>query len=373
MNSVPPDELVAVLTEIHNRLQPGGTLETQVRTDLTGEASETSHFCAATYMTAFRRAGFDFERVDRVLLDEEGPSSTQPGEQMRFHDPLELRTAALDAVLVRPDRVNLSDLELANEAADAGEEGAGFAHEQGQLARIDKRTPEWGERRAQSLWDNLYGPWIEDADGRSFLDIGCSWGYLFQYMLDRCSPRLLVGVDVIAHWEGSPFDWQKEKRAQISFLRTDLLGASLEPGSFDYVLSASVLQFLSPAQLRRTLRRIRELLRPGGELLLRTQVFTSHLGLLLHRVYRLPYVHLLHGEDTLRRRMENLGSPRRQTNWLTATSYLQAFLDAGFEILAVNRHRNHHSPAVLQRVLDDFPVSENEMTVSELSARLARR
>lgn len=236
----------------------------------------------------------------------------------------------------------------------------------------EKRSGEWGQRTAKSLWEGLYEPWIKIADGRSFLDVGCSWGYLFQYMLDQCSPERLVGVDIVAHWEGSPFDWKSEARTKIDFHHGNVLDAPLEDESFDYVLCASVVQYLAPTQLDATLRRMRQLLRPGGELLIRTQVFTSYLGLQLHRTYEIPYVHLLHGEEMLGDRLPRGGRRwRGSTNWLTATSYLQTFVDTGFEILDVRRYANEHSPSIQERVLAEFPVSREEMTVSHVAARLA--
>lgn len=238
----------------------------------------------------------------------------------------------------------------------------------------EARSIEWGRKTAKSLWEGLYEPWIDIADNRSFLDVGCSWGYLFQYMLGECSPRRLVGIDVTAHWEGAPFDWANEKRADIALYHGDIFSAPLADESFDYVLCASVLQNLPPTQIDATLKRMYQLLRPGGELLLRTQVFTSYLGLQLHRVYQLPYIHLLYGEEVLGSRLQSRGhSWRGSTNWLTASSYLSAFMAAGFEILDVHRSPNQHSPTVQDRVLAQFPVSREEMTVSHLAARLSRQ
>lgn len=115
LDAVDPDELIDALRWLHDRLDPGAALVARVSTDLIGVRAGAVRFCAATYMTAFRRAGFDFERLDRVLIDEDDPALVQAQARMRFHDPLELRTAALDALLVRPDRVNLADLALVTE------------------------------------------------------------------------------------------------------------------------------------------------------------------------------------------------------------------------------------------------------------------
>jgi hypothetical protein len=112
LDAVHPDELVDVLRWIHDRLKPGALLAARVSTDMIGERTAGVRFCAATYMTAFRRAGFDFDRLDRTLIAEDDPVFAAALGRMRFHDAIELQTTTLDALLVRPDRVNVEDLSL---------------------------------------------------------------------------------------------------------------------------------------------------------------------------------------------------------------------------------------------------------------------
>lgn len=112
LDTVHPDELLSVLQWLHDLLSPGGTLAVRVSTNLLGENTPPARFCAATFMTAFRRAGFDFKQFDRLLAPEDHPMLIRGRQKMSFHDPLELRTIALDAVLTRPDRVSVADLLL---------------------------------------------------------------------------------------------------------------------------------------------------------------------------------------------------------------------------------------------------------------------
>jgi len=371
---VPPDELIDVLRQLHALIQPGGSLSVRASTDLTGarRVDGCPRFCAATYMTAFRRAGFAFGGLHRVLLEDDDPALVAARERMPFHDPLELRTVALNATLVRPDRVDIADLAVADGVARPGASEIATAR-RSWPSGSEKRSAEWGRRKGESLWENLYEPWVEDAEGRSFLDVGCSWGYLFEYMLDRCSPRRLVGVDVIPHWDGAPYDWRREARAPVELHRGDVFSAPLRGWSFDYILCAGVLQYLPPTQLDATLRRLRRLLRPGGELLLRTQTFTGLTGLQVHRACEQPYVHLLHGEEMLMDRIEGAGRRRPPySSWLTASSYLSAFVDAGFEVRDARRSPGSQSPEARDRAIAEFPATREELCVDQLAARLSR-
>jgi SAM-dependent methyltransferase len=376
LEAVPPDGLIEILRWLQERLALGAPIAVRVSTGLIGPRPGSGpRFCAATYMAAFRRAGFRFGRLRRVLLDARAPDLIAARRSMPFHDPLELRTSGLEAILFRPDRVKLAEVALAGERTALHDDPLGdFSAARRKWPRqSDKRSAAWGQKRAKSLWDGLYAPWIEDADGRSFLDVGCSWGYLFKYMLDRCSPRKLIGIDIAVHWEKAPFAWQSETRAAVELHREDIFSVPLPEASFDYILCTGVLMLLPPSMFFATIQKMRRLLRPGGELLLRTQTFTSHLGLQMHRAFELPYVHLFHDEKLLRERLERAG--RRQppySSWFTATTYVSAFADAGFEIREVRRQPNSYSPEVQRLIFAEFPASYEEMGVDQLAARLVR-
>jgi SAM-dependent methyltransferase len=199
------------------------------------------------------------------------------------------------------------------------------------------------------------------------------WGYLFKLLLEMTAPARLIGVDVAAPWGrvGSLWDWEGDGRVDLR--QTDIFGLELAPGSVDLVLCSGMLMYLSPEALDATLSRVYDLLRPGGQFLLRTQVYTSYLGASLHRSYANPYVHLFHGERLLQDRLrEHGGRVNQYTNWLTPTSYLIAFTRAGFEILDAVRLKNWHAPSVQAEVAAEFPVDDNELNVTGLEAQLVR-
>jgi SAM-dependent methyltransferase len=237
-----------------------------------------------------------------------------------------------------------------------------------------KLSPDWGYEQAHKLWDGLYSRWNPVIDGRVVLDLGCSWGYVLRLLLERHTPRKLIGVDVRSWWTEVESGWERDVGdGVVEFLEGDLRSVPVDEGSVDLVLCSSVFQYLPPEELLATLERAYRILRPGGELLLRTQLYTSYLGASLHRDYELPYVHLLHGEDLLRDRLR-AGRDRtpQYTNGLTASSYLATFAAAGFDILDARRLINRHAPEVQARVAADFPVSANELNCTGLEARLLR-
>ena len=237
-----------------------------------------------------------------------------------------------------------------------------------------KLTLEWGEKQADTLWDNLYAKWDPVIDGQDVLDIGCHWGFLLRFLGERFRPRRLIGIDLVPNWDTVVHGWDWRADDRVEFHRTDALGLDLPPGSLDLVLCSSVFQYLSPELLDRTLARVRELLRPGGRFLLRTQVYTSYLGASLHRDYELPYVHMLHGQQLLADRLRaGTGRQAQYTNWLTSTSYLTAFARAGFEILDTVRMMNFLEPQVVQRVAREYPVAEEEINCTGLEAHLIKQ
>jgi SAM-dependent methyltransferase len=248
------------------------------------------------------------------------------------------------------------------------------AHRARWVSESGKLSPEWGMEQAERLWSGLYSRWNPVIDGRVVLDLGCSWGYLLRLLAERHRPRKLIGVDTTSWWTKVETGWQEEAGAGlVELLEGDLESVSVEDGSVDLMLCSGVFMYLPPETLLATLQRAYRILRPGGELLLRTQLYTSYLGASLHRYYELPYVHLLHGEELLRDRLHaHRNRTPQYTNGLTASSYLATFALAGFDILDAHRLVNQHAPEVQERVAAEFPVAGNELNCTGLAARLLR-
>jgi SAM-dependent methyltransferase len=239
-----------------------------------------------------------------------------------------------------------------------------------------KAKAEWGETQAAALWDNLYARHIPSLDGQVILDLGCSWGYMLKHLLERFNLARAIGVDVGPLWETVEHGWEYETEGdRVEFHCGSLPDiAALVPRSVNYLLCTSVLQYIRPEELLRTLERAYELLKPGGEMVLRTRCFTSYVGADLHPHYDEDYVHLL---NPLRDVHLDLRAWKdiqgRYLNYLTATNYLILFQQAGFEILDARRRQNPRSPELVERLKVMFPwVPLEDLLCAELEARLLR-
>jgi SAM-dependent methyltransferase len=243
------------------------------------------------------------------------------------------------------------------------------------LHDTEKDTLAWGERQALSLWENLYSRWDPSIDRRTVLDLGCSWGYFLRFLGEHFRPARLIGTDIRPWWDIRPHGWDYAALSSLEF-HVGALPAieALEAETVDLVLSTSVLQYLQPEELEETVECAYALLRPGGEFLLRTRVFTSYIGADLHSFCDVPYVHLLAGEPTIAAYVRDVfdREPPR-VNSLTASAYLVVFQRAGFELRDVRRVPNRRAPDVLAAVRERFPwISEDELVCAELEARLCK-
>ncbi len=87
------------------------------------------------------------------------------------------------------------------------------------------------------------------------LEVGCGEGILARLLAARCVAVLALDLD------GNV--WRGEVPANVKFLVGDIVTAPLQVGSFDLVTAVAVLHHLP---LRAGLERLRELVAPGGVL-----------------------------------------------------------------------------------------------------------
>ncbi len=240
----------------------------------------------------------------------------------------------------------------------------------------EKHSVAWGDKQAASLWKDLYARYNPLVKRQVVLDFGCSWGYFCRYLLMEHRPRKVIGTDISDHWNKveSGWDWTRHGD-KLEFHAGDIVNNTAIPeGSVDAIFCTSVLQYLRPEQLEATLDKLYALLRPGGEVILRTRVFTSYIGADFHKDFNVPYVHLLHAKRDLDEFLfRRDGTPPRYLNPLTATTYLFMFQRAGFEIADARRRMNTNSPDVIAKLKAMYPfIAEGELLCAELEARLLR-
>jgi hypothetical protein len=241
--------------------------------------------------------------------------------------------------------------------------------------RPAKKDSAWGAAQAEVLWTGLYARYDPPIDGSTVLDMGCSWGYMLRFLAERFEPRLLIGTDLSPWWEREGHGWDYGRLgAGLQFHVGDLWEiAEISERSVDLLLSTSVLQYMTPEQLEANLARSYDLLRAGGEMILRTRVWTSYIGADLHNEIEQPSVHMLYPQRDLDAWVEARGGRPKYMNALTASSYLATFVRAGFEVLDARRRMNSLSDELRARLEAEYPwIAPDELHCAELEARLLR-
>ena len=107
------------------------------------------------------------------------------------------------------------------------------------------------------------------AQGSTLLDVGCGHGALIALLAVGRPERHVVGIDPDAR----KIDWARRSVGRCS--NVELIACTIEalaaerPAAYDTVLVADVLYLLAEAAWAPFLRAARELLRPGGRLVLK--------------------------------------------------------------------------------------------------------
>ena len=197
------------------------------------------------------------------------------------------------------------------------------------------------EWRSDWKWERIL-PHLQSLQNRLILDVGCGNGYHCWRMLGAGASRV-IGIDPSAKFI---FQFNAIKKYAGAELPIDLLPLGIEHmptkmAAFDTVFSMGILYHRrSPMD---HLRELRELLRPGGQLVLETLVIDGPEGQVLvpeGRYGKMPNVWFLPSPDTLVSWLRKQGfvNPRvvdisptsieeqRSTDWMTYDS-LADFLD----------------------------------------------
>jgi tRNA (mo5U34)-methyltransferase len=215
------------------------------------------------------------------------------------------------------------------------------------------------EWRSDWKWDRVL-PHLEPLDNRLVLDVGCGNGYHCWRMLGA-GARRVIGIDPSVKFV---YQFQAIKHFAGKHLPVDVLPLGIEHmpaklAAFDSVFSMGILYHRrSPMD---HLRELKDLLRPGGQLVLETLVIEGPQGTVLvpeGRYAKMPNVWYLPSPDTLIgwMRKNGLQNPRmvdinttsiqeqRATDWMTFES-LEDFLHPDDHSKTVEGH-----PAPLRAV-----------------------
>ncbi len=107
------------------------------------------------------------------------------------------------------------------------------------------------------------------AEGSALLDVGCGHGVLVALLAVGHPERRVTGIDP----DPRKIDWARQSIGRCPIVALDACTietfAAEHPGSFDTVLVADVLYLLEPGAWAPFLQAARQLLRPGGWLVLK--------------------------------------------------------------------------------------------------------
>ena len=197
------------------------------------------------------------------------------------------------------------------------------------------------EWRSDWKWDRVL-PHLDSLENRLVLDVGCGNGYHCWRMLGAGAQRV-IGIDPSVKFV---FQFQAIKNFAGKDLPVDVLPLGIEHmpeklAAFDTVFSMGILYHRRSPMAH--LRELKELLRPGGQLVLETLVIQGPEGMVLvpeGRYAKMPNVWFLPSPDSLISWMRKncFNNPRmvdinttsideqRATDWMTFES-LEDFLD----------------------------------------------
>lgn len=118
--------------------------------------------------------------------------------------------------------------------------------------------------RLMGRWSKLVGreflDWIAPPANLRWIDIGCGTGTFTAEILERCSPREVLGVDPAE--DQLAFARSRPELGRAEFRVEDAQSLSIADGSFDLAVMALVIHFIpEPA---RAIKEMARVLRPGG-------------------------------------------------------------------------------------------------------------
>lgn len=124
---------------------------------------------------------------------------------------------------------------------------------------------EAAEAEALALWQGLFmpfGPLVDDAD---ILELGSGDGRMARRLVTHGQARSVTGVEP----GEDPGEWREELEGRLRLGDSVALLDALDEGLFDLILARDFEAATPLSVLERRARRLYDLLRPGGEALLR--------------------------------------------------------------------------------------------------------
>lgn len=238
-----------------------------------------------------------------------------------------------------------------------------------------KLTGPWGVLQAREIWDNFLSRFDVDWDGKTVLDVGCSWGYVGMHLLADRGVAVVHGVDPVPAWEKLQDGTRPEETEGLHLHQGDARTVkALQEERFDVVISSGTLMLVAPTELHDLLAWALDHLRPGGDCLIDTRTFLSPIGGDLQETVAAPLPHLLFSRRVVSEHLERRGKPpARYTNPLCAATYLMLFHRVGFEFVGADRLINEAREPAYEEFADKLaPYDPAELRTARLQAHLRR-
>jgi ubiquinone/menaquinone biosynthesis C-methylase UbiE len=198
--------------------------------------------------------------------------------------------------------------------------------------------------------------------GGRVLDNGCGPGGTALSLAEEAD--FVVGLDLDARFRGAGIRFAREKKiGNAAFVQADGSRLPFPDGSFDLVLSHSVIEHVVEAE--RYFRECFRVLRPGGGLYLSTQPYLSLTGCHLPRLKVPIPVHLLVGRRAAltifrflaRRAPWTLRDPRESNTWILLAEQGKPIPDSLAQHVTVRRVLGWATAAGFGRVREDLHVT----------------
>lgn len=212
------------------------------------------------------------------------------------------------------------------------------------MAADEKLTDEWGQMKAEALWNSCLAKSKVSMEGKSFLDFGCAWGYLGKYLFENAGLAKYTGFDIVDLWNQSQTTWSWRTDPRVRFFKGDVRKEPAVQGdTFDVIFTFGTLFTIPGENIQRYLQWFYDHLNPGGSLIVGTHSFTSWCGGSLMRDISFPAPHLCFSREVLDAFLALHGlsvSKCVPVSIMTAGSYLAAFRSLGFALDYIGRSKN---------------------------------
>lgn len=419
--TIPPEALKRYLEWFYARLKPGGRLVAATHThsswcggglmrDISApgahmlfsrsvlddflkergislrETPANSPLTVGSYLTLYKRVGFEIDLARHSANRLEGALSVHAGDKLNAFTPSDRKTSVVTTFMTKPPRSEETAPVDIKRLKDLNAEAPGprkffklFSSKSAKTVPSGEdslytgaweRTSKWAERHADAV-AALLDQWKINVAKQSVLQIGCTFGSVGRKLSETAGIERYVGVDASPIWQDPAAAALQSDSAKVT-LHAGAIDTidDLADEKFDIALLVHCLESLSPEEIEKTLGSVYDRLKPGGRALVVITPWTGRNGAGLENIIDAPFAHLLFSETVLQDYVsEKFGQSPPQRNSLTAGTYLGLCMRVGFEVIDAKRVKTERSEKFktqFKKELAYLPEDELETDVIEI-------